>query len=778
MPREMRNDSLPHDLTSFIGRDGELVELRHLLTISRLLTVSGPGGIGKTRLALRLAAEAAGREASAHWPDAIAADGVWIASLAALVDSSLVPAAVAVALGVTEQPRRGLVDTLSDFLRPRRGLLVLDNCEHVVAACAGLAENLLSACPGLTILATSRERLGVPGEVVWHIAPLTASDSVRLFGQRAKTAMPAFCMTSANAEAVAANCRRLDGIPLAIELAAGRVGVLTIHELAKRLHDAGGPLGVLTAGARTTPARHRTLRATIDWSYDLLPASGRVMFAQLAVFAGDWTLDAAEAVCGGDGIVDRLAELVDRSLVRAQPGPDGPARYRLLEPLRQYGAERLAGRDDRDQIAARHSRFFVLFGEHAERELVGPDQIAWLRRVELEHDNIRAALAWLLAHRDAEAALRLSGALWRFWRARDHLTEGREWLERALAADSSGATISAQPRARALFAAGTIALFQGDAKAAREWLAASVDLYAEAGDARGRALSLIGLATPLVTEDRALACSWLSDSLATARAAGDVWLEAAALFGVGHLERAVRDHDQARGLYEQSLSLFRSVGERLFIEFGLANLGYIALQQGDGFRAASLLDELLAAALERGNRYMAMSALFGLGLALVKQRCFAHAARVLGAVEALYGDLHYPLMPANRDDYARAVEAVRATLGYGTFCALWSEGRAMTLDRAVELARAAPSPTLPATLDHVRSILTDREREVTVRVARGLTNRQIAAELVISRRTADTHVRNILRKLDCASRAEVAAWAASQGLLADTTTNTHAAYAR
>jgi non-specific serine/threonine protein kinase len=764
MPRAVRYDNLPYDLTSFVGREAEAADLRQVLSTARLLTLTGPGGVGKTRLALRLAAEVAGRGGSMSDLNALGVDGVWLARLEALTDPCLVPEALAMSLGLSEQPGRRLLDTLADFLHPQRALIVLDNCEHVVGACAQLAETLLRAVPDLTILATSRERLAVPGEVVWHVAPLEVADATRLFKERAQATMPLFRMTDGNAAPVAAICRRLDGIPLAIELAAARVSVLTVDDLARRLDDA---LGVLTSGTRTAPDRHSTLRAAIDWSYDLLGEDARALFAQLAVFAGGWTIDAAEAVCGRDAILDRLAGLVDRSLVTAEASASGAVRYRLLEVLRQYAGERLIDSGHGPAARDRHANFFLALAQNAEAELVGADQIGWLSRLAREHDNFRAALDWLLQRRDAEGVLGLAGALWRYWRACDHLREGRGWIEKGLElVNASGAPVLVPTRARALFAAGALALFQGDAEAARGWFANCLELYEAAGDARGRAMALIGLATPLLTHDAAQARMWLAESMATARRDGDRWLEGAALFGLAHVARSELDHEMATALYEDSLGVFRSVGEKLFVEFGLANLGYAALHQGAAGRAAGLLTELLTAALDRGSRYMAMSALFGLGLALEAEGQFAPAARVFGGVEAQFGDLHYPLMPVNRDDYAQAVARARHWLGDATFGAAWVQGRSTPFEDLATFALTAVSttPTEHAP-DQTHGLLTPREREVAILLARGHTNRRIAGELTISRRTADTHVRNILRKLECSSRSEVAAWAAGHGLL-------------
>jgi predicted ATPase len=391
--------NLPSALSSFVGRKKELAEVRRLLEDTRLLTLTGPGGCGKTRLALAAADELVGTFA----------DGVWLMDLAPLADSSLVPQAVASTLGLREQPGRWLTETLSDNLASKRVLLVLDNCEHLVEACAELAESLLLFCPELRVLATSREPLGIAGEVAWPVPSLSLPDlrrapnietlpryeSARLFVERTEAVKPTFAVTEQNAPLVAKICYRLDGIPLAIELAAARSKVLSVEEISERLDDC---FALLSAGNRTALPRHRTLHATMDWSHDLLPEQERILFRRLSVFAGGFTLEAAESVCAGEHlerneVLDLLSHLVDKSLVIVREGVV-ETRYRLLETVRQYGRERLDASED--EVERRHADFFVGLAEEAEGELSGPDQARWLTLLQTEHDNLRAALSWSL----------------------------------------------------------------------------------------------------------------------------------------------------------------------------------------------------------------------------------------------------------------------------------------------------------------------------------------------------------------------------------------------
>jgi len=411
-------------LSSFVGRERELQELKRLLSSTRLLTLTGPGGVGKTRLALEVARNLRSGE--------VFADGVWLAGLAPLADAALLPQTTAAALGIREEPGRAVLETLQESLRARRLLLVLDNCEHLVGACAELADALLHACPLLTILATSREALNIAGETVWPVPPLSVPaqaetwspdgllrlEAVRLFVERARTAVPRFALSDANAAAVAEICTRLDGLPLAIELAAARIRLLGPDQIAARLGDR---FRLLSRGARTAIPRHQTIGALVDWSYELLPEDEQTLFCRVGVFAGDWSLEAAEAVGGGGGIepsavLDLLGRLVDKSLVEAQlPNPRGMVRYRLLETLREYALERLTAETTLAAARHRHARYFLELVERADARLWAGDDAGAVSRIEPEYDNVRAALRHFLATGEAECAARLAGALGTFW---------------------------------------------------------------------------------------------------------------------------------------------------------------------------------------------------------------------------------------------------------------------------------------------------------------------------------------------------------------------------
>lgn len=430
--------NLPADRTSFVGRGRELAEVKRALAMTRLLTLTGAGGSGKTRLALEVA-----RNLVSSYPD-----GAWLAELAPLSEGTLLPQVVASSLRVREQPGRALADTLVDHLRKKHLLLVLDNCEHVVDAAARLVDALLSACPRLRILATSREALRTDGEVVWRVPPLSVpdpdkpssveelgrSEAVRLFLERARYRRQGFELTDGNAGAVAEICQRLDGIPLALELAAARVGVLSAGQISARLD---GSLALLRGGGRTILPRHQTLRGALDWSHNFLSEPEKSLFRRLSVFAAGWPLEAAEAVGPGGGVgagdvLDLLELLVDKSMVVTETGGEDVRRYRLLEPVRQYARERLEESGEAEETRHRHAAFFLMLAEEAEQELTGPAHQAWLERLETEHDNLRAALSWAIDGGDPELGLRLAAALWLFWYTHGHLAEGRDRLEKAL----------------------------------------------------------------------------------------------------------------------------------------------------------------------------------------------------------------------------------------------------------------------------------------------------------------------------------------------------------
>ena len=592
---------------------------------------------------------------------------------------------------------------------------------------------------------------------------------MRLFVNRARHSDPAFALTPKNVGAVAEICRRVGGIPLAIELAAARVGMLSVVQIAQRLEDS---LMFLSAGVRTAPPRHRTLKGTLDWSYRLLGEPERKLFGRLSVFAGSWTLDAAEMVGVGDGIekaevLTLLAGLVDKSLVIADAGSEGAARYRMLEPVRQYGLEKLDEIGEAEAVLGRHAALFLALAEQAAPELRGARQVPWLERLGTEEDNLRAAMAWLLKKARVEEAVRLGWALWRFWRLKGHLTEGRRCMEEALA---RGATMPAASRAMALFVAGTMASFQADYRSAQPLLEESLALFRELGDTRGVAYALGSAGIVAVGQNRLQrGIALFGESTDLLLKVGDRWGAAyMTLFsGAGWLRG--RDHARAERLAERGLALSREAGDRHSTSIALYILARLARAKRDHERATHLFKEGLKLSAEIEDETIIAYCLEGLADVAGAEGRVVRAVRLWGAAEALLVKIEiaaYVYAP-DRSLYQKCQVAARDTLGEKAYAAAWVEGQAMTFGQAIEYALSekefAP-PTTPLLeepqTDKPPVTLTRREKEIATLLARGLTNRQIASELSISVYTVATHVRRILKKLGLSSRAQVAAWIA------------------
>jgi predicted ATPase/DNA-binding CsgD family transcriptional regulator len=769
---ERPHHNLPLELSSFVGREKELAEVERLLEDNRLLTLTGSGGCGKTRLAL-----AAARELVERFED-----GAWMVELAALADPSLVPQAVASTLGIREQPGRSPTETVADYLRTKNVLLVLDNCEHLVESCAGLAEALLRACPELRILATSREALGITGEVAWPVPSLSLPDlrrlpdiqdlsryeSTRLYVERAVAVNPTFALTERNAAAVAQVCYRLDGIPLAIELAAARAKVLPVDQIADRLDES---FQLLAAGGRMAMPRHRTLRATMDWSHELLADEERTLFRRLSVFAGGFTLGAAESVCAGEGlerneVLDLLSHLVDKSLVIMWEDRDG-ARYRLLETVRQYGMERLDESDDGTEIGRRHAGFFVRHAEETEGKLSGPDQARWLTRLQTEHDNLRAALSWSLGEKgDVGYGVRLAAALWPFWFARGYVSEGRRWLERAVSMSGRAAPYA---RANALNGAGWLATFQEEYGAAKTLIEEGLALYRELGDKEGIGSSIAYLGFVAVLgqrEDIPVAtlleeATRLEPELKDRRTVANLLvLEGLAALGGGDLQQAV-------ALNEEGLALYREVNDVLGVVAALTNIGLVTLAQGDHEKSAALLREGLRLASELDHKLYVQYSTIGLAGVAASQVRPVRAARLWGAAEGMsetYGT-HLALAVRTLIDYEGRLAAARSQLDDAAWTASWDEGRAMRPEQAIEYALEKEVAPEPAVSEAYPAGLSAREAEVLRLVATGLTNAEVAAALFLSTRTVDWHLSSVYRKLGFHSRSEATRFAVEHDML-------------
>jgi len=656
-PSLLPSSPLPQPLTTFIGREEDLEQIDRLLTRTRLLTLTGTGGVGKTRLALRVVQEKA----------AAFEEGAWFVDLASLTSAALIPQTVAAALQIRESPHQPIPEALLDYLRFKRLLLVLDNCEHLLEGCAQMVADLLRNCPHLHILATSRQALGLSGEVVLRVPSLPVpsperliavpsdpeclleeSAALRLFVDRATLSLPAFRLTPQNVLPVARICQRLDGIPLALELVASRVRGISVEQIAARLQE---NFPAFTRGGPDRPPRHRTLHAAMEWSHALLTEAERVLLRRLSVFSGSFSLEAAEAICANfrlsgadtqienqeskienDDALDVLLSLVDKSLV-VYGERDGEGRYRLLETVRQYAREKLLEAGEEESVRERHCAFYLALAEEAEAYLAGPEQAVWFARLETEHDNLRAALDFGLSDQiekrtsnveNAELGLRLTSALWRFWDVRGYFSEGRGWLEGALA--HAGATGHTRLRAKALIGAGVMAYRQGDYASARSYHQESLAIWRELGGRQGVASALNNLG--LVAEsqgDYASACSLYEESLAIRRETGDRQGIASSLHNLGIVMRKQGDYALARSLHEESLAIRRETGDRRSLSLALIHLGEVARMQSDYAAARALYEESLTILRELGDRRGVSLALNNLGLVAESQGDYASA---------------------------------------------------------------------------------------------------------------------------------------------------------
>jgi non-specific serine/threonine protein kinase len=766
--------NLPLQLTSFVGREREISELEALMAGgARLLTLIGAGGSGKTRLAVALAMQIAG-----HFED-----GVWWVEFAPLSDPHLVPQAVASVLRVQEAPGRPLTEAIAEDLKSLEILLILDNCEHVVGACAEFADALLHSCGGLRILATSREALGVPGERQFAVPPLSTPDphalppveelggieSVRLFVERARYRLPGFALGPENASSVAEVCMRLDGIPLAIELAAARVGALSVEQISGRL---GHSLGLLSGRDRTAPEKQRTLRGALDWSYELLDEGERNLFGRLSVFAGGCTLEAVENVCGAGGleqeeVLDLLSRLVDKSLVLVAEQYTGEARYRLLQTVRQYALERMKQSGEAEAVRRKHAEYYLELAEEADAELKGAKQAEYLGWLDREHGNLRTALQLSVEGEDTELELRLAGTLARFWWARGHLSEGRRWLEKGLARSNDSPT---SLRVKALNEAGWIALWQDDLEQAVELLEESVVLYKELGDEPGIATSLTNLGHAVLhQDDKERLKALCEEAEALRREFVDRWAVAELLIFLGMAALYQGVHEQAGTLLEESLATFRELGDTQRGTLCVTYLWMAALEGGDRRRAATLLEGDLRRlqGLHIKPQIQIYDDLMGSAVVAELNGHPARAAQLLGAAETLREAISLSLLLWDHTptDYEALLNAARVRLGEEAWEAAFAEGRAMTPEEAIEYALET-DPAAPASPeDSDPSLLSGREAEILALVAQGLTNPQVAQKLYLSPRTVGQHLRSVYRKLGVPSRAAAARKAVERGLI-------------
>jgi predicted ATPase/DNA-binding CsgD family transcriptional regulator len=780
------SDDVPGSLTRLVGRDRELDELARLFgdRDTRLVTLIGPGGVGKTRLAIEL-----GRSLRGEFDE-----GARFVPLADLADPGLVLPTIGRALGLRDAGKRPLRQRLRDELHGRSLLLILDNFEHLLVAAEAIGE-MLAECPSVTVVATSRRPLSIRGEHVVPLAPLglpdgaersqspLSSPAVRLFVARAKEADASFNPDRADADAIAEICRRLDGLPLAIELAASRVRVLPPQALLARLERR---LPILTGGAQDLPKRQRTLRSTIAWSYDLLSPADQAIFRRLSVFKGGFTLAAAEHVAAGPAsdddsstVLDRLSSLADWSLlfrerVRTDDGSHLDPRYELLTTVREFGFEQLEASGEAEAIKDRHATFYTDLAREARRRLTGPDQAGWIERLEFEHDNMRSALDWLTVRGEAERALTLAADLWLFWFMRGYLAEGRRALATVLALPNGGPTPA---RMRALTGGGALAEAQGDDESATTLLDEAMEVGAslERADLLGIACTFRGLvAFDLNQRDGAV--SFCQRGLELAESSGDAWCAGIALVQLGLV--AIREHqyDRAEECLTRSLDHFRSIDHQSGIAIATGSLGILALDRRDCNRAATLLAESLTMFQAQGDRWGVASYLEAAMRAAAGRRQPALAASLAGAVEALHAGVGIVVKGIYRESYERSVTELQRELGEPAFAAAFGVGRAATPVQAVAMAvRAAESgpegadaakekPAAPAAPAHGIA-LTTRQADVLSYLVEGMTDREIGAALFIGHRTVATHVGDLMNKMGVNSRTAVVATAVRMGLV-------------
>ena len=815
--------NLPVQLTSFVGRERELADIQRLISAARLVTITGPGGVGKTSLALNIA----------HAVKETFPDGVLFISLTTISDSTLIIPTIAQTLGLAESPNRLLFDSLKDFLRDRQMLLLLDNFEQVISA-APLLTELLAACAELKLLVTSREALRVRGEHEFPLAPLELSNLARmpdqppvetlsrypgisLFVERAQASQPDFKLTADNARSVAEICARLDGLPLAIELAAARIKLLPPHAMLARLQES--PLQLLTDGARDAPMRQQTLRGTFQWSYDLLNAEEQRAFRWLAVFVNGCTLEAATHVIGGDALIilERVTSLMHKSLLR-QTESDGEARLGMLETIREFSLEQLTQENELETVQRAHAHYYLSLAEETEPHLGGREQKAWLNRLGREQDNMRAALRWGFEHHEAELVLRLVGALWQYWSLRVQWSEGRRWLEEALTVAST-VKVEKALLAKALCAAATLIRYQFDLARARALCEQSVALYRELGDREGLLTALHQLSRILDWQGddeplRALLLEIfaLAEELPDVPIKAQVYAYSAVMDDIG-----INPLNVARYLAE-SERIFRALDSPAGLAFTLLGQASLASAQGDEVRAQALRDEAEHLAVEVEDRYLrhtmgwerivsawqsddyaSARAYLEQGLAasgevdpstgqrrlyprqpnlffwilaavLHRQGLDMWAARVYGLADKLATTSEPQRIGGVFQKPAAASRAeVRARLGEQAFAEALAEGQTMRVEDLLTIPHPPPpastSQAQPAPTSPPYEPLTARELEVLRLLVQDLSNPQIAERLVVSRRTVEAHLRSIYDKLGVRSRDAAIRFALEHGLV-------------
>ncbi|KJF19139.1 protein kinase [Rhodococcus sp. WS3] len=761
-----RKGNLPAELTSFVNRRSELTEAKEMLSTSRLVMLTGIGGVGKTRLALRIATSV--RRAFR--------DGVWLVELADLRDESLVVGVVASALGLKSFSHEPLQTVLAEFLEPRQILLVLDNCEQVIDTVAELAETLLRYCPELRIVATSREPLGIGGEVTLRVPPLSAPapgrqldlaalpsyHAVTLFTERAAAVVPGFALTEDNMADVAGICHRLEGLPLPIELAAGRLAALSPDQILQRLTDR---FALLTRGGRTAPTRQQALRLSVDWSHELCTPQEQQLWARLSVFAGSFELTAVEQVCGADlspeMLLDLVASLVEKSIL-IHEGSATAGRYGLLDTIREYGLEKLAESGEYKQMRRRHLDWYERLALRAEADWIGPRQLDWIARLELDQQNFREALdACMSEPSDVVVGLRIAAALYPFWLTSGKLSEGARWTERLLTVEG---VARGTEWVRAVSLGAVLSGFRGDIATGAEWIGWARAAAADLDDPNAAATALYGAGNvALSSNDISTAATCFDDAL-DACPPDEHLLRVATLAGAevanGLLGQAVRAAD----CLDQVLNITEPRGEIVFRAWAVRALG-LTVWSTDPQRAIALIEQALRLLRSVGDSFSAAPCLEYLAWIATADEDYARSAVLLGCAQAMRqtGGLPRIVLPSLRSQHYECERRTRRALGQKAYDASHRKGASASFEEAVAYAlddftESPEPPRSRGSTGKTKTTLTRRELQVAELVAEGLTNSAIAAKLVISQRTAQGHVEHILAKLGFTSRAQIAAW--------------------
>jgi non-specific serine/threonine protein kinase len=748
-------NNLPAELSSFVGRERQLVELRRLLRRARLITLTGPGGAGKTRLALHLAGDILN-----HYPD-----GVWLVELAPLGDARLLDQTVATACRITEKSKRPLVEALVEGLASRKALLLLDGCEHMVDPCSSLTSRLLRSCPKLTILVTSREPLGVQGELIWrtpslsvpapedasHPALLLASEAVRLYVERAQLVRPDFQLDDSVAAPVAQICARLEGIPLAIELAASLAGMMSQEETLDRLRDR---FRLLVGGSRTSLPRHQTLRQAVDWSYGLLSPAEKALFTRLALFAGGFDLEAAEAVAplahsDSGGLLRVLSKLVDKSLVVAEPAGPRRTRYQMLDTIREYALEKLQQGDEAD-VRELHARHYVSWCAKAAPELGAGDQVGWLARIDEELPNIRLALGWAVIEK-ADDAVRLAAAMGPYWHMRRQ-REGVQWLDQVLDLPTS----SLDSRAVALLARARINWRHGETSGPKRDAEECAGLCRSLGlnEVLASALNILGLLR-ISAGDWSGADRYMEQVLQLSHELSDQLGVAKSLNNMALGASARGDNEAAAAMMEQAIEAARIHGNRFVLAAVLDSLARVRLRMGAFDAARTIYREAISISLEMADQLNIAVCLEGFALLALADGDVARTVTLAAAARGFRTTLENKATPDWTEEVTNGLESARARLSATAAEAAWQQGATMNIQEAVDYAIGA----VPAKILANGSPLTGRETQVALLVAEGMTNPEIAKRLRMAGRTADAHVEHIRNKLGLRTRSQIAVWA-------------------